>query len=309
MHKYRLFRGHPYPPRNVLIDPIDRARRDHLKSIYPLHVVFTYHNRNFARIFFVFASILYSVVQPRKDDLANFDFLLTIHFGFADILECSFQTIKTQFNFLAETTYGIRENVQEKLAICLSEYLERFQFDQSTNESKLDQFRRFVKSESEKLRTSPAENLPGHTVLRSPENIAGPAQAATQGDLTKPPQVRAVPTRRCAHPCPSRFESNLAQACHPICTAPPARPLCGQATPSALPHPPAGVGGSAGSFVDPPSLQVRPPVVPTLNLPARTHLPSRLCRPPAHRRACAARSRLLLPSTPPVRPIQLRAWS
>jgi hypothetical protein len=75
-------------------------------------------------------------------------------FGLTGILKCSFSQIKLEFNFLQCTTYGVRENVQEKLASQLIDYLQEFQrihgFDDASNEKRVYQFKRYVKQESEK---------------------------------------------------------------------------------------------------------------------------------------------------------------
>jgi hypothetical protein len=90
---------------------------------------------------------------------------LTVLFGSTEILKCSFSQIKYEFNFLEGTTYGLRNNVQEKLAIYLLEYLNAFQsskgFDDTSNEKRIHQFKRFVMHESEKLHTSQAYILTG----------------------------------------------------------------------------------------------------------------------------------------------------
>jgi hypothetical protein len=74
------------------------------------------------------------------------------------ILNCSFGEIKQHLNFMTGTTYGVRHNVQENLAKQLAEYLDLFQssrkFDDKSNESRLQQFKIFVKEVSENLYTA-----------------------------------------------------------------------------------------------------------------------------------------------------------
>jgi hypothetical protein len=81
--------------------------------------------------------------------------MLTILFGLAESLKCSFGQIKKKFNFLEATTYGVRNKVQNKLAMRLFDYLKAFQtskgFDDASNESRLNQFERFVQHESERI--------------------------------------------------------------------------------------------------------------------------------------------------------------
>jgi hypothetical protein len=114
---------------------------------------------------------------------------LTILSGFTDTLRCSFGKIKDELNFMNGTTYGLREKVQEQLAMKLNEYLEAFLriqgFDDSSCESRLHQFKRYVIQESEMLPT--AARVPNLSVVKTSANpiergciaaIAAPPNAA-----------------------------------------------------------------------------------------------------------------------------------
>jgi hypothetical protein len=113
---------------------------------------------------------------------------MTIHFGFTDILRCSFSQIKANFNFLEGTTYGVRDNVQEKLAkellVHLEDFLNNGGFDASSKQTKIDQFKRYVKEISDKQRTESdcslkARNNSHVNHMASGDRAAGPVSQAT----------------------------------------------------------------------------------------------------------------------------------
>lgn len=78
------------------------------------------------------------------------------------------------------TTYGVRHNVQENLAKQLAEYLDLFQssrkFDDKSNESRLQQFKIFVKEVSENLCTQRLRT----SAVGNDHSAAGPAPVNVQ---------------------------------------------------------------------------------------------------------------------------------